>query len=122
MKVLLDSCIWPGAREPIAAAGHEVEWVGAWAEDPGDEEILVRAFANRQIIVTLDKDFGELAVAFGRAQAGIVRLVDVRHMEQATLCIELLALHGAALTLGAIVTAEPGRTRIRPADTDERGP
>jgi hypothetical protein len=48
LKVLLDSCIWPGARDRIADAGHEVEWVGAWDADPGDEEILARAFANRQ--------------------------------------------------------------------------
>ena len=117
MKVLLDSCIWPGARDRIAAAGHEVDWVGAWDADPGDEEILARAFANRQVIVTLDKDFGELAVAFGRAQAGIVRLVDVRHTEQGALCIQLLELHGAELAQGAIVTAEPGRVRIRSADS-----
>jgi predicted nuclease of predicted toxin-antitoxin system len=114
LKVLLDSCVWPGARDPIAAAGHEVEWVGAWDTDPGDAEILARAYSGQQVIVTLDKDFGELAVAFGHAQAGIVRLVDVRHLEQAALCIALLALHGTELAQGAIVTAEPGRIRIRP--------
>jgi len=122
LKVLLDSCNWPGARDRIAAAGHEVEWVGAWNADPGDEEILARAFANRQIIVTPDKDFGELAVAFGRAQAGIVRLVDLRHTEQAALCIQLLELHGADPSQGAIVTAEPGRVRIRSASTGESKP
>jgi predicted nuclease of predicted toxin-antitoxin system len=122
LKVLLDSCIWSGARDSIAAAGHEVEWVGAWAGDPGDEEILAHAFANRQVVVTLDKDFGELAVAFGRAHAGIVRLVDVRHTEQATLCVELLSRHGADLSRGAIVTADPGRVRIRSADTEGREP
>ena len=122
MKVLLDSCIWPGARDRIAAAGHEVEWVGAWDADPGDEEILARAFNNQQVVVTLDKDFGELAVAFGRAQTGIVRLVDVSHTEQAALCVELLELHGTELAEGAIVTAEPGRVRIRSAGTGELEP
>jgi predicted nuclease of predicted toxin-antitoxin system len=87
-----------------------------------DEEILARAFANRQVIVTLDKDFGELAVAFDRAQAGIVRLVDVRHTEQAALCVELLRLHGTELAQGAIVTAEPGRIRIRSAGSEAREP
>lgn len=117
MKVLLDSCIWPGARDRIAAAGHEVEWVGGWDADPGDEEILARAFADGQILVTLDKDFGELAVAFNRAHAGIVRLVDVRHTDQAALCVEMLSLHGAELAQGAIVTAESGRVRIRSTGT-----
>ena len=47
--------------------GHEVEWVGDWSTDPGDEQILGHAAQNSQVLVTLDKDFGELAVAFGAA-------------------------------------------------------
>ena len=120
MKVLLDSCVWPGAKSQIGGAGHEVEWVGDWNADPGDEEILAHAAHNTQVIVTLDKDFGELAVALGREQAGIIRLVDVRHPDQAALCVTLLAAHGDELALGAIVTAEPGRVRVRPPAT-ERG-
>ncbi|MFW6147662.1 MAG: DUF5615 family PIN-like protein [Thermodesulfobacteriota bacterium] len=34
----------------------------AWPEDPGDEEILARAHNKECILVTLDKDFGELAI------------------------------------------------------------
>ena len=118
MKILLDSCIWPGARGRIEQAGHEVEWVGDWAADPGDEEILSRAVRNRQVIVTLDKDFGELAVGFGREHAGIVRLVDVSHLEQGSLCVDLLAVYGSELADGAIVTREPGRVRVRSGGAD----
>jgi predicted nuclease of predicted toxin-antitoxin system len=113
LRVLLDSCIWPGAKEQIARAGHEVEWVGDWPTDPGDAEILAHAAHHQQVIVTLDKDFGELAVAFSRPHAGIVRLVDVRHQRQGPLSLELLARHGEALAQGAIVTAEPSRVRVR---------
>ena len=116
MKVLLDSCLWPGAKGQIGGAGHEVEWVGDWDADPGDDAILAHAARNGQIVITLDKDFGELAVALGRAQAGIIRLVDVRYSDQGPLCVALLAAHGPELALGAIVTAEPGRVRVRPAD------
>ena len=118
MKVLLDSCIWPGARGQIEQAGHEVEWVGDWTADPGDEEILSHAARNRQVIVTLDKDFGELVVAFGREHAGIVRLVDISHLEQGTLSAELLASYGSELAGGAIVTREPGRVRVRSGSAD----
>lgn len=113
MKVLLDSCIWPGAKDQIEDAGHEVEWVGDWDTDPGDEEILAHAARNGQVIITLDKDFGELAVAFGNEHAGIVRLVDVRHTEQAPMSVELLSAYGAEIEQRAIVTAEPGRVRVR---------
>ena len=58
MKLLLDSCIWPGAKVEFAAAGHEVEWVGDWMVDPGDEQVLAHAAQNDQIangsIVTVE--------------------------------------------------------------------
>lgn len=113
MKVLLDTCIWPGARSEIERAGHEVEWVGDWNADPGDDEILSHAARNGQVIVTLDKDFGELAVAFGREHAGIIRLVDVSHLAQAAHCLDLLASYEFELAKGAILTREPGRIRVR---------
>jgi len=39
MKVLLDSCVWGGAKSVIKAAGHDVTWSGDWPSDPGDEAI-----------------------------------------------------------------------------------
>lgn len=50
----------------IAAGGHEVEWVGDWSVDPGDEQILAHAAADRSVLVTIDNDFGERAVVRGR--------------------------------------------------------
>ena len=60
MKVLLDACVWGGAISVLRSAGHDVEWVGDWSADPGDEQILATAAAQQQVLVTLDKDFGEL--------------------------------------------------------------
>jgi predicted nuclease of predicted toxin-antitoxin system len=64
--------------------------------------------------VTLDKDFGELAVAFGRAHAGIIRIVNFPISKHAAVCIRALEQHGPELARGAIITAEPGRLRVRP--------
>ncbi len=83
MKILLDSCIWSRARPEIEAAGHDVLWAGDWPEDPGDEQILARAHAEGRVLVTLDKDFGELAIVAGQPHAGIVRLVGLRAVDQA---------------------------------------
>ncbi|MDA8109806.1 MAG: DUF5615 family PIN-like protein [Betaproteobacteria bacterium] len=68
----MDSCVWPGAKPELERAGHEVEWVGDWGADPGDDEVLARAAQNAQVLVTLDKDFGQLAVALGARHAGII--------------------------------------------------
>jgi len=90
-----------------------VEWVGDWSADPGDDQILAHAALHGQVLVTLDKDFGELAVAFGAAHAGIVRLVDFRYLEQAPVCARVMAEHESDLARGAIVTVERSRVRVR---------
>jgi predicted nuclease of predicted toxin-antitoxin system len=114
VKVLLDSCVWGGAREPLIAAGHDVIWAGDWPIDPGDDEILARAHADGRVLVTLDKDFGELAIVRSRPHAGIVRLVGLAVRQQAPVCAQVLARYGDELAAGAIVTAGPERVRIRP--------
>ena len=70
MRVLLDTCVWGGAKGGVASGGHDVVWAGDWPEDPGDEEILARAHAEGRVLVTLDKDFGELAVVRHRRPHG----------------------------------------------------
>jgi len=66
--------------------------------------------------VTLDKDFGELAILRGLPHHGILRLVNLSARQQAPVCLHVLALRGEELQRGAIVTAEPGRLRTRPPD------
>jgi len=113
MKILLDSCVWGKVQAELAAAGHDAVWSGDWPSDPGDEEILAQAHAEGRVLVTLDKDFGELAVLRSVPHSGIVRLVNISARQQAAACLQVLALHGPELQSGAIITAEPGRLRIR---------
>ena len=73
----MDTCVWGGTREHLRALGHDVIWAGDWPEDPGDEEILARAYREKRILVMLDKDFGEIAIVHDTLHSGILRLVDV---------------------------------------------
>jgi predicted nuclease of predicted toxin-antitoxin system len=114
MKLLLDTCVSPRTRDELLAAGHEVAWAGDWPADPGDEEILEAARRDSCILITLDKDFGELAIAFAQKHAGIVRLVDIPVRKQASVCMRALGQYGNNLLKGALVTVEPGRVRVRP--------
>ena len=114
MKVLLDSCVWAGARHALVDAGHDVTTVAdEWSADPGDQKILDAAHASGRVLITLDKDFGELAVVKNVEHAGIVRLVAVRARDQGPVSARVLADHEEELALGAIVTVEPDRVRIR---------
>ena len=109
------AAVRPSAEDLVEAAGHDVLWAGAWPEDPGDEEILSLAQQQDRILVTLDKDFGELAIVRGKPHAGILRLVNFSARSQASVCMRVLAKYGGELQSGAIATVEPGKLRIRPA-------
>ncbi len=114
MRLLLDSCVWGGALRELVSAGHDVDSVPAWGSDPGDEAILNRAHSETRILITLDKDFGELAIVRGLPHSGIVRLVGIGARDQARAAADALAVHGAEIAAGAILTVEIDRVRIRP--------
>jgi predicted nuclease of predicted toxin-antitoxin system len=117
VKLLLDTCVWGGAAELLRSLGHDVVWSGDWGEDPGDEEILSRSHSKGRIPVTLDKDFGELVIVRGQRHSGILRVAGFAARQQAILIDHVLTLHGSELDAGAVVTAQPGRLRIRPPET-----
>ncbi|AFY42103.1 DUF5615 family PIN-like protein [Nostoc sp. PCC 7107] len=116
MKILLDTCINARVRTDLQTAGYDVVWSGDWPKDPGDEEILATAYRESRILVTLDKDFGELAILRGNPHCGILRLVNLSTKEQSIVCLRVLQLYGDELFSGAIVTAELDRVRIRPPE------
>lgn len=113
MKILPDTCVWGGTCKQLELAGYDVIWTGNWTEDPGDEEILNYAYNEGRILVTLDKDFGELAILQGVPHCGILRLVNIAAKQQANICLQILRKHSEDLLSGAILTAELGRLRIR---------
>jgi predicted nuclease of predicted toxin-antitoxin system len=54
MKLLLDTCVWGGAKADLEAAGYDVVWCGDWEQDPVDEEQAQRAqrlFASNRIFL-----------------------------------------------------------------------
>ena len=118
MKLLLDACVWGGAKKYLENQGHDIVWAGDWPEDPGDREILQRAHNDGRILVTLDKDFGEIAILEGLAHSGILRLVDISARKQGPICAEVISRYQGELVPGSIVTVEPGRVRVRPPDQD----
>ena len=115
MRLLLDSSIWGPTGSTLRMAGHDVDWVGDWPSDPGDDVILARAHVDGRILVTLDNDFGELAVRQALPHSGIIRLALTPTALEADVCLAALNAFGAELVAGAIVTATPRRMRLRPA-------
>jgi predicted nuclease of predicted toxin-antitoxin system len=117
VKILVDSCLSHLMADELRRAGYDVEWTGV--SDPGDPAILARAYAENRVLITLDKDFGELAVLRRHPHAGIVRLIDILPSLHAAMCLRTLQRYGGALEIGAIVTVEVDRTRVRIEDDED---
>jgi predicted nuclease of predicted toxin-antitoxin system len=65
---------FPGpAVDALRQAGHDVLWARTEMPGQSDPEILDRAQQDRRVLITFDKDFGELAFRAGLpAECGIV--------------------------------------------------
>ena len=84
-------------------------------------EILFLAHEQNRILVTLDKEFDELAIVKKIPHRGIIRLVDIPAREQANVILRLIYHYSDILLKGAILTVDQKKVRIRPpeADTEE---
>ena len=98
-------------------AGHDVLWAQELPADPGDEKLLRLAQSEQRVLVTLDRDFGELAIVGGLRHSGIIRIVDLSALHHGGAVLEAIERYGQSLAAGAIVTVEPGRVRFRPEPT-----
>ena len=80
--------------------------------DPGDRVLLERAVSESRILITMDKDFGELIHLHGISHAGLIRLPDVRMSERIALAEHVIHNHCQALEEQAMLTIRSGRIRI----------
>jgi len=67
------------------------------------------------VLVTIDTDFGELAVVKGQLHCGIIRIDGPRAHEYAPAVQDALSEYAAELDAGGIVVCEVGRMRLHRA-------
>ena len=113
MRLLVDSCVCRPAVDDLRAAGHDVVAAHDWPEDPGDAEVLKVSNEENRVLVTLDKDFGELVFVTGAPHRGILRLVNTRAQGQGRAILRILEKYGEELSQGALIVADPRRVRVR---------
>jgi len=113
MKFLLDSCISKFAVETLREKGFEVLWIPEIGEDPGDETIIKRAFEENFVLVTLDKDFGELIFVFNKPHSAIIRLVDIPPQQQGEILLKVIDTYKKDIENKALITIDKYRVRVR---------
>ena len=73
MLILANENIPGAAVEALRQRGHDVAWAREDSPGESDLHLLDRAQGERRILLTFDKDFGELAFRYGLpATSGIV--------------------------------------------------
>ena len=73
MRLLANENFPLDAVEALRAAGHDVVWIREDSRGAPDENILQRAQEENRIVITFDKDFGELAFRSKLpAQSGVI--------------------------------------------------
>jgi len=73
MRFLADENFPKAAVDALARAGHDVVWIGTIASGTPDAEVFRWAARENRIILTFDKDFGEIARGGGLpADCGVV--------------------------------------------------
>jgi predicted nuclease of predicted toxin-antitoxin system len=117
MRFLVDECLFVQIVNELRRAGHDVHWVTDDMKQADDETVLAIANSEQRILMSEDRDFGELVF---RDRAHAVGIVSVRVSEfdlspddMGTFVAAKVQELGQTL-LGQFTVVEPGRVRPRP--------
>ncbi len=118
MNLLADECLDSNIVAQLRQDGHSVLYVAEMEPGIADEIVLERANSHNALLVTEDKDFGELVYRQGLVHLGVVlvRLQGLSSAIRAKIVADAFALHGGEMS-NAFTAISPGLVRIRPKTT-----
>ncbi|MBL8673125.1 MAG: DUF5615 family PIN-like protein [Alphaproteobacteria bacterium] len=98
----------------LATAGHDARHVADSDRGAPDDRILATAAAERRILVTEDKDFGELALRRGQGAIAVMllRMESAGSSEKLRRVLQVADLLGERLH-GSFVVIGPAAHRLR---------
>jgi len=115
VRFAADECCDAVLVAGLRADGHDVWYVMEAARGADDRTVLQNAQAEQRILLTEDKDFGELVVRLGLPTYGVLLLRMNPTDSQAKLARlrEVLQKHASRLP-GSFVVVDDSKTRFRP--------
>ena len=114
MRFLCDECVDQPIVDALRSDGHLASYVAEMNPGIPDEDVLEIATTEGAVLVTVDKDFGDLVFRQGRVHGGVVllRLHGVDPAEKARIATAAIAEHIDDLP-GAFAVIEKDRMRVR---------
>jgi hypothetical protein len=115
MRLLADENFPAAAVRALRESGHDVAWVMTISPGIGDSDVLAWSAREGRILLTFDKDFGELARNAGLPSVCGVLLFRVPMPRPVDVGLRLADLVTARDDwAGHFPVVEPGRIRMRP--------
>jgi predicted nuclease of predicted toxin-antitoxin system len=113
MKFIVDESTGPAVAKWLAGLGYEIFSVHNQLRGADDETILKKAIEEEWVLITNDKDFGEMVYRQGLLHHGIIlmRLVDERSANKIKILQKLLAQF-ADLIIDSFVVVTESNVRI----------
>lgn len=115
MMLLADESVAGAIIAQLRADGHTVAAIGEVSPGVADAQVLAEADRTQAVLLTEDKDFGELVYRHGATHCGVVlfRLAGLSRAVRATLVSEAFKAHAAEF-VGAFTVITSSGIRIRP--------
>ena len=115
MKLLADEGVDAAIVALVREDGHDVVYVAELSPGITDEAVLELANGDERVLLTVDKDFGELVYRLRKVAYGVllVRLPGLAPAHKANAVLESIREHGSEMP-GAFTVVSPGLVRIRP--------
>jgi predicted nuclease of predicted toxin-antitoxin system len=125
MKFLLDAHIGRLISDWLIGLGHDLSYAARFAPRTADVEVLRMASAEGRIVMTSDKDFGELVFRMNEPAVGVILLrIDVPSEAERLAVIQKFwsRIESSAAGHFVVVTAKTvRRTPLPPAATGMGG-
>lgn len=105
----------------LTELGHDVVSAAEGDSHATDETLLALAHRERRVLITEDKDFGELVFVRRLDHPCIIRFVEMRVAEKVAAMHELIEQYSDAMHARALIVVTRKRVRIRLGRRIERG-
>ena len=114
MNLLADESVDRPVVDRLRQDRHDVVYVAELAPSITDDEVLRDANTLGAVLVTADKDFGELVFRQGVIHSGVVllRLAGLANATKAEIVAEVCRIRAQEL-IGSFTVISPGQVRIR---------
>ena len=115
MNFLVDESVDRQVVERLRQDGHDIAYVAEMEPGIDDEDVLQAAREYGGLLMTADKDFGELVFRLGRFSRGVVllRLAGLTPEAKAVVVSSAVTEHSGELS-DAFTVLSPGMVRVRP--------